>query len=280
VANSATGTSTITSLPYQLPASPPESLNDSRANAAKPGLQRSTETIFYGGFYFAGCDLGDISSHDGIPIFSDRARRWIELLAGTEAFSNGKDPGEEVKSAPIYDRITATKSWDALPPRSQIETCFAIYQGSLVRLVFPVLDPILFHRTIDLAYEPDPYCRGTDIVNAKVCILAFVALVSVLEPEKIQSLSGHAASCALMAEQLLLSALSEPTINGLQASIMLVRLPFSFISEGLFERILGHISRLFWSTTICSGFKLHGLSLYSEFSYASNIARGVRYSKW
>ncbi|KAK6443872.1 hypothetical protein FP744_10000120 [Trichoderma asperellum] len=185
-------------------------------------FQESTDDISYGGFYFAGYNLGDISSRNGIPVFSKQTRLWIQRHVGVEAFTAFNTMIEHDRATPACHQTINSAGWDALPPRRIIEAYISIYKASPLRLVFPIIQETLFQRTVSLAYEDTPSFLGRDVVNAKTCILAFTAALSVLEPEQTAVLSNNASLCADRAEQSILSVLAAPTIDGLQASIMLL----------------------------------------------------------
>ncbi|KAH8169008.1 fungal specific transcription factor domain-containing protein [Sarocladium implicatum] len=79
-----------------------------------------------------------------------------------------------------------------------------------------------FSQTLRTAYEMGEL-MSTSVVEARACTLSFVAMLFKLDPDYTPTLSTEDASLYVTAvERVLLSTLGSPTLNGLQACLMLV----------------------------------------------------------
>lgn len=172
----------------------------------------------YGMLNIPGYDLGIISSHGGIPVFSSLALRWIQERTGDpNAFKAAYSAHASDSSAPPV----RYRPGPELPSRTAVESCLALFSSSPLRLVWPVVDIDSFQQTIQLAYT-SPETRLLEVRIAKLCVLVFVAFLSVLEPVHTSVVSLDPKACAKQARDSLLSVLDQPTVEGLQAAITLV----------------------------------------------------------
>jgi hypothetical protein len=99
----------------------------------------SADGVSFGRLPFAGHDLGKISSHNGIPYFSDDGVKWIRAHTGDMS---------QMQTSPGSPDSSAAQQRESLPPRSIVDDCFAIVCSSTLRLFFPVVDTVLFKYTI------------------------------------------------------------------------------------------------------------------------------------
>ena len=185
--------------------------------------------INYGNLHFAGCDLGDISSRHGIPIFSDSARRWIKEKTGDcHAFAQTYDTlwqGQASLTGPIKSAKINHDMSSTLPPLGTVNHCFAIFYHSPLRWIFPIVNCDTFLQTTERAYVTDTGWPQLAVNSARVFVLSFVAALSLLEPELTATISLDADFSAVIAERSLLSISAHPTIEILQSALMLVSIP-------------------------------------------------------
>lgn len=171
----------------------------------------------YGMLNIPGYDLGIVSSHGGIPVFSSLALKWIQERTGDrDAFKAAYSTHAPDSSAPPVH----CRPGPELPSRTAVESCLALFSSSPLRLVWPVVDVDSFQQTIQLAYT-SPETLLLEVRIAKLCVLAFVAFLSVLEPVHTSVVSLDPKACAKQARDSLLSVLDQPRVEGLQAAITL-----------------------------------------------------------
>ncbi|CAK7212811.1 hypothetical protein SBRCBS47491_001591 [Sporothrix bragantina] len=130
--------------------------------------------------------LGKISSHCGIPLFSAHGREWIKAQAGEDVGSQilslveAPRSGGSLTPSLLAGYALAGSSLD-LPPRPVVESCLNAFRLSPFRLVFPVVDHVLFPETIDAAYVQN--VSGTMVPSmeqlaAKASIFAFLSVLA------------------------------------------------------------------------------------------------------
>lgn len=193
----------------------------------------SIEQPALGSLHFAGWRLGSINSSNSIPIFSEHGEQWIRSRTGENA---------------SLERITALRqSWHSMvrsdwgtsvnainvnlpsnmPDRHAVEECLALYARSYVSHVFPVVDPLLFEKTIATAYSSTSSPSAHDLNNAQACIFAFLAIMSFFSIRQSTHLTPNGEQYSLTAHRILTSVSLTATLETLQASCMLVRItPF------------------------------------------------------
>ncbi|KAI0973459.1 hypothetical protein F4678DRAFT_477913 [Xylaria arbuscula] len=162
----------------------------------------SNRQVACGAFHFAGCNFGIASSFDGLPVF----------------------PQGQAHSFPAVSKQyhSVLGSLIELVPKESAESCVRVFLGSSLRGIFPILDTHLCYSTLRLAYQGLPTQNSWhDVESARTWIVALVALLSSLEPQKIAPLGIDARLCAAQAERSILTVLANPNLDGLQATIML-----------------------------------------------------------
>ncbi|GKZ37796.1 hypothetical protein AbraIFM66950_009555 [Aspergillus brasiliensis] len=106
-----------------------------------------------------------------------------------------------------------------LPPRPTMEQYVDRYCSAYQAMVFPVISKSLFTETLDLAYGPPSH--GSD--SAKCCVYAFLSVVTIFG---FVNRLGDMLDCetyASAAQSFMVPIISEMTINGLQALILLTQ---------------------------------------------------------
>lgn len=184
-----------------------------------------------GMLHFAGRVLGGLSWNTGFPFLLPETRQWVESISGqtvaVDKFHPPSPPWSETSSALMM--TLQTQDAFALPNRSTVHYYFDTFVASFIRFIFPVIDPILFPETIEVAYHgPQPGDRYGN-ASTKACIYAFLAFASVMDIEQLRSpasvnLSPHDVEMfSARAQCLLPHILQEPTsLEGVQTVTMMV----------------------------------------------------------
>ncbi|CAK7201707.1 hypothetical protein SEUCBS139899_004417 [Sporothrix eucalyptigena] len=189
-----------------------------------PGGRIHTPRGASGDMHFAGYELGKISSHCGIPLFSAHGREWIKAQAGEDvgsqilSFVEAPRSGGSLTPSLLAGYALAGSSLD-LPPRPVVERCLDAFRLSPFRLVFPVVDHVLFPETIDAAYVQK---TSLGQLAAKASIFAFLSVLAAAGAEfreMLPEIDGD--ECAAKSHHLLSFVLFESNIAVLQTMVML-----------------------------------------------------------
>lgn len=193
-----------------------------RSKATDPAPKTPRQDIFYGSLYFAGYNLGDISSQVGIPVFSQDGLKWIQERTGESRLFEGvySRPGSECP----YKTTAAARGemGIALPPMGIALSSFNVYCASPLSRVFPMIDRESFLETIRQAYEVNGAHSAGEYLAARTCVLAFLATVALLEPNRLNISFAESSAFALEAHDSLIHAVAASPIQGLQAALALV----------------------------------------------------------
>ncbi|OAA59704.1 c6 zinc finger domain containing protein [Niveomyces insectorum RCEF 264] len=210
---------------------------------AKVGTE--TPRAAFGEMHFAGYELGNISSHFGIPLFSVHGREWIKARTGVDVGSrilcprNTRPGMHHMMPSMLAGFVPPSNNLD-LPPRPVVERYLDTFWKSKFRLVFPVIDQVLFAQTIDAAYEKrghagmDDYEAAVTSLNpitAKASIFSFLAVLAVARFEfrgLRPGIDGDA--CASKAQHLVAFVLHETNVAAMQ-TVMMLTLYSLFIGE-------------------------------------------------
>lgn len=104
-----------------------------------------------------------------------------------------------------------------LPPRYVADQCLDSFAISVRRLVFPLVDPILFRRTISLAYDDETYKTSEfECTTARAAVFIFIAFADVLLAGGVSHLNIDRGYCANEALKLLPYATLSSNLDGLQ----------------------------------------------------------------
>lgn len=182
--------------------------------------------------HFAGFLLGQVSSSSGIPSFSPDGIRWIQSRTGEPpAFLGSEGVGGALQASylpglpPLSTGPQQLSSWLELPDRKIVLEYLRVY-SEMVWTQFPVLDPVLFRQTVELAFEPQSSSPSVEQTGAKACVFIFLTVMSAMREETselIAQVDGDA--CAAKAQYLLPHTLLAVNIVTLQTTFMLVRTP-------------------------------------------------------
>jgi hypothetical protein len=116
------------------------------------------------------------------------------------------------------------------PVRRVVEEALGIYAATPFKRIWPVIDAVLFQRTIAAAYDERGGCSSA---AARACIFALLSLLALhhMYPPSMPSLDSE--ECAVQAQYLLPLVLHETNLDGLQTCFMLVSTPLSRVFSSL-----------------------------------------------
>ncbi|EGR46512.1 N-terminal fungal transcription regulatory domain-containing protein [Trichoderma reesei QM6a] len=125
--------------------------------------------------------------HKGFPIVSETGLNWIasRTLSDTTAL---KEYCLHEESSGILCGSWPTSSGDkpapamatSLPDRSLVQAWLASLPGSSFQILFPALDKVLFEETIETAYCDRHPLLHPDVLSARACLWATLAVVALL----------------------------------------------------------------------------------------------------
>ncbi|KND87494.1 putative transcriptional regulatory protein [Tolypocladium ophioglossoides CBS 100239] len=194
-----------------------------------PPSSRLTNAVL-GQIYFGGQNLGTICSRNGIPHLTALGEQWIYSRTGQRPSFQSLDDGDThgtdqpaSHSPPLllsYQISPGQKT--ELPEKWVVQSLLRAFLCSDFRLMFPLVDRVLFEETIQLAYGPQSTLQPLEHISAKACVFAFLSLASSHFPDN--EAVGHV-DCDAFAEaaQTLQSDFLEDTsITTLQTIFMLL----------------------------------------------------------
>ncbi|RDA92076.1 hypothetical protein CP533_3576 [Ophiocordyceps camponoti-saundersi (nom. inval.)] len=187
------------------------------ATAAGTGPDCRLKVAALGQIYISGHNLGSFCSRSGIPYFTPEGERCI--YANTGRWPCLRRAGR--RDAPI--RLPIRGPGLDLPDKAAVQELLATYLDSDFRLVFPLVDGVLFERTIELAYGPNSATTSiSDGRSARACVFAFVSIVSsrFLGADVQLVVDGHA--CAAEAQALLGDMLEDANMTTVQTLLILL----------------------------------------------------------
>ncbi|KAH6888188.1 fungal-specific transcription factor domain-containing protein [Thelonectria olida] len=229
---SAPPTVSTPSVTLSAPASNPVSLGEQFAaheSIQSPFISTPSSTFSagasFGQIHYGGCHLGQISSHNGMPILSEDGQRWISARTGEDvSFSRFHLSFQQRALPPTLSPehfYSSTGELYTLPPRAVVEQVTEAFLRSSFRLVFPVIDRVLFEETVNFAYEECDGQPSLNRISAKGCVLAFVSIMCLFQNalDNVPPVDGDA--CAVKAHYLLSDVFEDASIVSLQTVFML-----------------------------------------------------------
>ncbi|KAB5549446.1 hypothetical protein GE09DRAFT_1204368 [Coniochaeta sp. 2T2.1] len=186
----------------------------------------STGNISNGQIHLAGCHLGHITCHDGIPLFSEEGQAWIFSRTGEAiAFQKLKALNKCQQVRPLtlsHSQLHGSlEQLYELPDRNIVEQGIYWFQNSAFRLVFPAIDTVLFHESVRLAYEPWEGPLTLELISAKGCVLAFLSIMCVFNGDSTWRPIVDSDACAMKAQYLLSDMVEVASVVTLQTIFML-----------------------------------------------------------
>lgn len=150
--------------------------------------------------------------------FATIERDWIRSSDGGSLISELLSPtsaGPPWHADQCHTRLTANRADITLPERAITELYLQLFRSTPFRLVFPIVDAVLFQDTIGAAYHPE----GDSSVHV-ACVLAFLSIMSHMpwSPRSNGAFDGEA--CAKQADSLMGLASPGTSLVELQFYIM------------------------------------------------------------
>ncbi|KAH7115347.1 hypothetical protein B0J13DRAFT_572360 [Dactylonectria estremocensis] len=178
------------------------------------------------GQHLAGCHLGLITCHDGMPLFSEEGQAWIFSRTGeATAFQKLKAFNKRQQVQPPTLSLShlhgSLEQLYELPDRSIVEQGICWFQNSAFRLVFPAIDTVLFQDSVMMAYEPWEGPLSLERISAKGCVLAFLAIMCIFNGDSTWRPIVDSDACAIKAHYLLSDMVEDVSIVTLQTIFML-----------------------------------------------------------
>ncbi|KAI0120592.1 fungal-specific transcription factor [Xylariales sp. AK1849] len=197
-----------------------DSTDPDRVEPPGPNPYFHSPIASFGKLHFAGYHLGEISSYNGIPMFSSNGQTWIQTRTGqTPTFPElGVTPWHNKQHA--YEASLSQVLDLELPDRKITEQYFSIYCTSPMRFIFPFVDTVLFKHTIDVAYDVWHGPFSTEPASAKACVLSFLSLTCLMEG-KLDTTPIDSDTCAAKAQYIFPQLLLDTNVTGLQTVLML-----------------------------------------------------------
>ncbi|RDH28566.1 fungal-specific transcription factor domain-domain-containing protein [Aspergillus welwitschiae] len=163
------------------------SLGESTELPIQTNTSGPSSGLLFGKIHFAGHYVGEIRSYSGIPCFSESGHEWVRSCTGEpgtfEDVWSHKYPNQVPYLTTPHPQNGYNHSVTPdLPDRSLVEQYVSHFFTSFERMVFPVVDEVLFRDTVELAYRP---CQGPppkEYTRARACIFAFLAFIAELDP--------------------------------------------------------------------------------------------------
>ncbi|KAH7024761.1 uncharacterized protein B0I36DRAFT_274374 [Microdochium trichocladiopsis] len=173
--------------------------------------------------HFAGRDIGGFSFGNGMPLFSPRGLQWIQAQTGQDTALLGLS-GPLWENQYKHESLLMTGSSPSLmrlPPRATAELYLSTFAKEPVRFILPIVDPVLFSDTLDLAYGPERLQTAptAEHVAAQACVFSFMGFVALFNGQIDSApIDGHAA--VVTAQYMLNQALMDCNIVSLQICLM------------------------------------------------------------
>ncbi|KAH7171367.1 hypothetical protein EDB81DRAFT_942127 [Dactylonectria macrodidyma] len=176
----------------------------------------SSPRVSYAQIHYHGAHFGHISSHNGIPILSEEGQKWMSARAG-ENVSFAKFH----LSPPPRSFYFSPTEFGGLPDRAIVDVVVRIFFGSAFRLLFPVIDRVLFEDTMTLAYARWDEEPSAQQLSAQGCVLAFLSITRIFQGQVENLPDIDFDICALKVNYLLAEILKDSTLLSLQTVFML-----------------------------------------------------------
>lgn len=175
-------------------------------------------------------NLGDINLFHGVPFLSHKGQTWVgfrrETVNSEDADHKAPEPLWSSQHHVFNAETLRQGARRELPPRNVLETRLALYQQSQFSSYLPLIDPVLFARTVEEAYK-DSHPESSAALPAKACVFAFLALGSLVSDRgENPSTSPHIEGCDIAGQSLIPGLLeARPSIETVDALVMMVSGP-------------------------------------------------------
>ena len=189
---------------------PPDVLSQAHSPFSRPALEE---------FRSLALQLGQIWYFKGMQILSPMGWEWISSKTGQETrleklFSN---PGPLPSTLDLHDELPE------IPDEPTTRAILDYFSRSSSSLFFSIFDRGTFEDAMRKAYmTPDCSERSQPQLSSKTCVWAFHAFASLFKSVRSLSMSIEGEACAEKVQSLLGYLVGEPSLESLQAILMLV----------------------------------------------------------
>ncbi|KAJ5654902.1 hypothetical protein N7490_001905 [Penicillium lividum] len=181
------------------------------------------------GLDFSGLKQPPVTLVWGVPKFSSEAESWAQSRAGQPlsfAMAYERESLAQHSShrdAEIMQMRVHMLNPLEFPDLKLVDSFLQVYTDSGLRRRYPVIDPVLFRETVDLAYNQVSGSPLAGIASRAACIYAFLAMKSLICEDEYQTYALiDVELCTRKARCLMAEALNEEaTLETLQAATML-----------------------------------------------------------
>ncbi|CRK17374.1 hypothetical protein BN1723_002931 [Verticillium longisporum] len=171
-------------------------------------------------------NLGNNWYFRGMPILSERGRRWMSTRTGHEvllntflSFNDHTHIGS--KSASRAGSNIDSRRSNELPSKYATEEAVRTLYESCFRYSLPVLDDTFLHETVTKAYKPlKDTIAARSSLSAEACVWALHAISRRMKPAGDSPLYLNGETCATRAQTLLSIVIEESCIETLQAILL------------------------------------------------------------
>lgn len=191
--------------------------------------EQQQRDVALGQMYFAGQNLGELCARNGVPFFSPDGRQWIFSVTGQwpcfDSINFEREDGRINNNQDIsrHNLAETSRNLVRLPKRSEFETRLSQFLTQDIVGVFPFVDEVLIHHTIQTAYEVGQTPQNRGQINAKACVLALFAVMSTHLDHGDTTSPMSPNEYSKEAKRLLISeGIEEATIVTLQTIVLLV----------------------------------------------------------
>ncbi|KAH7120632.1 hypothetical protein EDB81DRAFT_914342 [Dactylonectria macrodidyma] len=172
--------------------------------------------------HFSGHHIGKISHHTGVPKLSDQGRKWLSSRTGENVTFHQFQTFTNERSLSAASHVSSLPpQLCELPNEELIWRLFDDFQHSAFRLVYPILDRVLFADTMAFAYTRSDGPPLLKSMTARCCILAFLSIACLFQTRASSISDLDSDACAVKAHYILVDVFQEGSLLGLQAVVML-----------------------------------------------------------
>ncbi|VUC24464.1 unnamed protein product [Clonostachys rosea] len=209
---------------HTAPATPLGTPNCSSEVTEPPSSSDSTRAEYFLPIHFDGVYIGKATPGNRAIDLSEDGRKWVQSRTGESVSSILFETTDEIpRPSSLHDLAggTSTNLEKPLPPRDMVEGILGVFASSAGPLIFPMIDPILFKETLDLAYQVPGMAPESERLGAQACVLAFVALLYLFRGRLGIQPPVDGDTCADTAQSLLIATCKDVTLATLQTSLLL-----------------------------------------------------------
>lgn len=166
--------------------------------------------------------------HRGMPIFSEKGLEWIASRTGQSITTLRSYLARCRSSRPCWnysalEAHTPIQDLWELPAASLVKQYFGNLSNVLQRILFPILDRVLFEETINTAHQSFEGMRVSHThISARACLWAAFAVMAHLNIFEQASSSISSKMCAARAQGLLELVNGPANLDTLQTMLLLV----------------------------------------------------------